>query len=79
MSSKRRVVVGIRLDETTLARVEAVVRQLSTEWHDATRSDVLRVLITASLTHLENDPEALRKLLPPSGEAGEEPGDDGEA
>lgn len=41
--------VAVRLDEETLARVDALIPTLSTSWHRAKRSDVLRALIHAGL------------------------------
>jgi hypothetical protein len=41
--------VAVRLDEQTLARVDALIPDFSTPWHPAKRSDVLRALIHAGL------------------------------
>jgi len=41
--------VAVRLDEQTLARVDALIPVLSTAWRRAKRSDVLRALIHAGL------------------------------
>lgn len=41
--------VAVRLDEETLAQVDALVPALSTPWRRARRSDVLRALIHAGL------------------------------
>jgi hypothetical protein len=41
--------VAVRLDEPTLARVDALIPGLSTPWRKAKRSDVLRALIHAGL------------------------------
>jgi|HubBroStandDraft_4_1064222.scaffolds.fasta_scaffold537361_2 hypothetical protein len=41
--------VAVRLDEPTLAQVDALIPVLSTPWHKAKRSDVLRALIHAGL------------------------------
>ncbi|MFT3764393.1 MAG: hypothetical protein QM820_02565 [Minicystis sp.] len=41
--------VAVRLDEQTLARVDALIPALSTPWRKAKRSDVLRALIHAGL------------------------------
>jgi hypothetical protein len=41
--------VAVRLDEQTLARVDALIPGFSTPWHPAKRSDVLRALIHAGL------------------------------
>ena len=42
--------VAVRLDEETLAQVDALIPQLSTPWRRAGRSDVLRALIHAGLS-----------------------------
>lgn len=67
---KRTAHVAVRLDEETLARIDALAAKLSTEWHDATRSEALRLLIGEALARLEGDPELLRKKLPGSGAGG---------
>ncbi len=41
--------VAVRLDEQTLARVDALIPAFTTPWHPAKRSDVLRALIHAGL------------------------------
>ena len=41
--------VAVRLDEQTLARVDALIPALSTPWRPARRSDVIRALIHAGL------------------------------
>ncbi len=41
--------VAVRLDEQTLARVDALIPDFSTPWHPAKRSDVLRALIHTGL------------------------------
>jgi hypothetical protein len=41
--------VAVRLDEETLARVDALIPAFSTPWRRAKRSDVLRALIHAGL------------------------------
>lgn len=45
--------VAVRLDEPTLARVDALIPTLSTPWRQAKRSDVLRALLLAGLDVLE--------------------------
>jgi len=44
---------SVRIDNETLARIEAVREHLSTEWRDATTSDVLRALIYMGLRVME--------------------------
>ena len=49
--------VSVRLDAETIARIDALAPELSTELHVATRSDVLRALIlTALARHQAADP-----------------------
>jgi|HubBroStandDraft_2_1064218.scaffolds.fasta_scaffold793416_2 hypothetical protein len=53
--------VSVRLDVETMARVDALAPAFSTEWHAATRSDILRALILDSLERYErggSDPQA---------------------
>src|SRR5262245_16526666 len=45
--------VAVRLDNETLHRIDAIRALLDTEWRDATRSDVLRLLILKGLEHFE--------------------------
>ena len=45
--------VSVRLDVDTMARVDALGPSFSTEWHTATRSDILRALILDALTRFE--------------------------
>ena len=45
--------VAVRLDNVTLERVDALKDVLSTAWHEATRSDILRALILTGLEQLE--------------------------
>jgi hypothetical protein len=56
--------VAVRLDESTLARVDALCPSLSAAWHQARRSDALRAVILAGLPVVEaayppkqNDPK----------------------
>ena len=52
--------VAVRLDEQTLARVDALIPALSTPWRPARRSDVLRALIHAGLeAEARGGPEGL--------------------
>lgn len=41
--------VAVRLDEQTLARLDALIPSLSTPWREARRLDVLRALIHTGL------------------------------
>ena len=45
--------VSVRLDTGTMARVDALGPQFSTEWRTATRSDILRGLILDALERFE--------------------------
>jgi hypothetical protein len=47
--------VAVRLDPPTLERLEVVREVLSTEWHQATQSDVLRAVILSGLKLLEKE------------------------
>jgi hypothetical protein len=47
--------VAVRLDPPTLERLELVREVLSTEWHQATQSDVLRAVILSGLKLLEKE------------------------
>jgi hypothetical protein len=48
--------VAVRLDTATLARIDALAPLLSSEWHTATRSEVLRALLLVSLEDAEKHP-----------------------
>jgi hypothetical protein len=41
--------VSVRLDDGTMARVDALAVKFSVEWRTATRSDILRALIHTAL------------------------------
>ena len=53
--------VAVRVDEKTLARLEAVRARMSPEWRRATQSDVLRAVIFAGLEVMERETPAPRK------------------
>lgn len=53
MSTKEHV--AVRLDQETLARIDAIRPLLTSEWRDATRSDVLRSLLLAGLVAYEKE------------------------
>jgi hypothetical protein len=55
--------VGVRIDNTTIARIDALVPLFSTEARQATRSDMLRILILAGLQRFERDPEGTKSEL----------------
>jgi hypothetical protein len=46
---------AVRVDDGTLARLEQIRPQLSTEWRDATMSDILRAALAEGLTILERE------------------------
>lgn len=61
--------VSVRLDTETMARVDALAPLFSTEWHSATRSDILRGLILDALERFEHGAKpspARRVRRPPS-------------
>ena len=47
--------VAVRLDPPTLERLEILREVLSTDWHEATQSDVLRAVILSGLKLLEKE------------------------
>jgi hypothetical protein len=47
--------VAVRLDPPTLDRLDVLRVVLSTDWHEATQSDVLRAVILSGLKVLEKE------------------------
>ncbi len=47
--------VAVRLDDATLERLDLVREVLSTDWHEANQSDVLRAVILGGLRQLEKE------------------------
>jgi hypothetical protein len=47
--------VAVRLDPATLERLDVLREVLSTEWHEASQSDVLRAVIFGGLKSLEKE------------------------
>jgi hypothetical protein len=47
--------VAVRLDPVTLERLDVLREVLSTEWHEASQSDVLRAVIFGGLKSLEKE------------------------
>ena len=47
--------VAVRLDLPTLERLNGLREALTTEWHEATQSDVLRAVILTGLKQLEKE------------------------
>lgn len=43
----------VRLDKKTLERIEALRKLLSTDWHTATMTDILRAMIRVGLDIIE--------------------------
>jgi hypothetical protein len=50
--------VAVRLDPPTLERLDLLREVLSTDWHEATQSDVLRAVILSGLKLLEKEHSA---------------------
>lgn len=65
--------VAVRLDGATLARIDALKEVLSTAWHEATRSDVLRAVILTGLENLEHEHRAALAKRKASSDAGAPP------
>jgi hypothetical protein len=55
--------IAVRLDEAVVERIDALLPQLSAPWHEATRSDALRLLLGKGLELAARDPEAVRRNL----------------
>lgn len=47
--------VAVRLDTATLSRIDALKDVLTTPWHEATRSDILRAVIITGLESMEQE------------------------
>jgi hypothetical protein len=50
--------VAVRLDPPTLDRLDILREVLTTDWHEATQSDVLRAVILSGLKLLEKEHSA---------------------
>jgi hypothetical protein len=57
--------VSVRLDDPTMARVDALGPMFSTKWRPATRSDILRGLILRSLDLFESEIDMLDRAVEP--------------
>jgi hypothetical protein len=59
-------IIGFRVDGETLARIQAMKPRLSRPWHEATTSDIVRVLLLHALHAAESGSEidGLRSGLP---------------
>jgi len=55
--------VAFRMDAEMLARLDELTVLLSTAWRTASRSDVLRGIVYATLEAVEHDPERIREIL----------------
>lgn len=53
---------AVRLDKATLARMPSVAKSLSTKWHTATQSDVLRFLVILGLDTFEGIDDTKREF-----------------
>jgi len=62
--------VAVSLDNETLARIDAIRALLDTEWREATRSDVLRLLLLSDLEHFEKKHAAELGVTPRRGRRG---------
>lgn len=66
--------VAVRLDTTTLTRIDSLKDILTTPWHEATRSDILRAVILTGLEDLEQEHKgALTKQRKAAAHASAEP------
>lgn len=66
MKASRKVaaLVAFRADPQMLARLDALIPYYSSPWHGATRSDVVRALIMASLPTVEKAAKAAMNGAP---------------
>ena len=55
--------IAVRADADVVARVDAWIAVLSTEWRDATRSDALRFILWIGLDALAADEGLLKALM----------------
>ena len=51
--------VAVRLAVDLVARIDALIPRLTTPWHEANRSDVLRAIVIAGLAVVEANPNVL--------------------
>lgn len=71
--------VSVRLDAETIARIDALAPQFSTQFRLATRSDVLRALILTALAgHQAQDPPVGPPARPEGRGAGKRRGEKSE-
>jgi hypothetical protein len=50
--------VAVRLAPDLVVKIDALTKELSTEWHKAKRSDALRLVIIRGLKAHEEDPDS---------------------
>jgi len=62
--------VAVRLDEEMVKRIDALRPNFSTEWHVATRTDIVRGLIVSRLDALDENPALLRQMWDSGGSMG---------
>jgi len=62
--------IGVRLEQQVLDRIDELRPVVSTEWHKASRSDVLRGILHSMLDDLDRDPMRIRELLSSGGAMG---------
>ena len=60
--TKGHIAVSLELD--LVAKIDAVVRELSTQWHQANRSDALRMLLAKGFRAYESEKAATPKGAP---------------
>ena len=58
---KKRGHVAVRIDDETLSRVDALLPELSSPWHQAKRSDALRALILEALDARDRNAKTVKK------------------
>lgn len=57
--------VAVRLSQGEVERIDALIPRLSTDWHEANRSDVLRAAIVRGLPAVEAGPVTPQGSPPP--------------
>ena len=57
--------VAVRIAVELVARIDALIPRLTTRWHEAKRSDVLRAILLIGLDVVEANPSVLGR--PPGG------------
>ncbi|MFT3764771.1 MAG: hypothetical protein QM820_04535 [Minicystis sp.] len=55
--------VAVRLDAETIARLDALIPAMSTEWRTAKRSDALRKVILSGLAAIEKQQRAAERRV----------------